>query len=137
MPLPTPTEKQSRLFWFALSALALAAIVLVFVAAVWGLGRVLNLLSPVLWPLAIAAVVACLLSPVVDFFERKKIPRGRSIILVFIIAFAIIAAVLANVIPQVVVETQDLAAKVPEYSDRLQTRIRDRFRGCVQPRRRA
>ena len=125
MPLHSPTEKQSRLLWFALSALAVAAIVLVLVAAVWGLGRVLNLLSPVLWPLAIAAVVACLLSPVVDFFERRKIPRGRAIILVFIIAAAVIIAVLASIIPQVVVETQELAAKVPEYSQRLQVRVHD------------
>ena len=120
-----PTEKQSRLIWFALSGLAVGTIVMLIVAAVWGLGRVLDLLSPVLWPLAIAAVVACLLSPVVDFLERRKIPRGRAIIMVFIMAFAIIAGVLASVIPQVVVETQDLAAKVPEYSVKLQARVHD------------
>jgi len=125
MSLKPPTEKQSRLIWFALSGLAVGTIVMLIVAAVWGLGRVLDLLSPVLWPLAIAAVVACLLSPVVDFLERRKIPRGRAIIMVFIMAFAIIAGVLASVIPQVVVETQDLAAKVPEYSVKLQARVHD------------
>jgi len=123
MSLKPPTEKQSRLIWFALSGLAVGTIVMLIVAAVWGLGRVLDLLSPVLWPLAIAAVVACLLSPVVDFLERRKIPRGRAIIMVFIMAFAMIAGVLASVIPQVVVETQDLAAKVPEYSVKLQARV--------------
>ena len=119
----TPTEKQSRVIWFALTGLAVAAVIVLIVTAVWGLGRVLNLLSPVLWPLAIAAVVACLLSPVVDFFERKRIPRTRAIILVFVMAFVLVLAVLASVIPQVVVETGELAAKVPEYSQRLQTRI--------------
>jgi predicted PurR-regulated permease PerM len=118
----SPTEKQSRILWFALTGLAVAAVVALIVAAVWGLGRVLNLLSPVLWPLAIAAVVACLLTPVVDFFERKKIPRGRAILLVFVMAFALVLAVLASVIPQVVVETEQLASKVPEYSKALQTR---------------
>ena len=125
MPLTPPTEKQSRLIWFALTGLAVAAVVALIVAAVWGLGRVLNLLSPVLWPLAIAAVVACLLSPVVDFLERRKIPRARAIVLVFIMAFAVIAGVLASVIPQVVVETQQLVAKVPEYSKQLQARTQD------------
>ena len=120
-----PTEKQARFFWFTLTGLAVAMVIALIVGAVWGLGRVLDLLSPVLWPLAIAAVFACLLSPLVDFFERKKIPRGRSIIMVFIIAFAIVAAVLASVIPQVVVETEQLAAKVPEYSQKLQTRINE------------
>lgn len=125
MSLPPPTEKQSRILWFALTALAVAAVIALIVAAVWGLGRVLNLLSPVLWPLAIAAVIACLLSPLVDFFERKKIPRARAIILVFVMAFALVLAVLASVIPQVVVETEQLASQVPEYSERLQTRVKE------------
>ncbi len=122
MNLKSPTEKQSRVIWFALTGLAMATVIALIVAAVWGLGRVLNLLSPVLWPLAIAGVVACLISPAVDFFERKKIPRARAIILVFVMAFALVLAVLASVIPQVVVETEQLASKVPEYSKRLQTR---------------
>ena len=125
MNLPPPTEKQSRVLWFALTGLAVATVIALIVAAVWGLGRVLNLLSPVLWPLAIAAVLACLLAPVVDFFERKKIPRARAIILVFVFAFAIVLGVLASVIPQVVLETEQLASKVPEYSERLQTRVKE------------
>ena len=121
----SPTEKQARVIWFALTGLAVATVVALIVAAVWGLGRVLDLLSPVLWPLAIAGVVACLLSPVVDFFERKKVPRGRAIILVFIAACAVVLGVLASVIPQVVLETEQLAAKVPEYSERLQTKANE------------
>ncbi len=123
----SPSEKQTRFLWFALTGVAVAAVVALVVATVWGLGRVVDLLSPVLWPLAIAAVIACLLSPVVDFFVRRKVSRGAAIILVFVAAFAVIAGVLASVIPQVVVETQELAAKVPEYSDRLQTRIREQL----------
>ena len=122
-----PSEKQTRILWFALTGLAMAAVVALVVAAVWGLGRVVDLLSPVLWPLAIAGVIACLLSPVVDFLVRRKLPRGRAIILVFVAAFAVIVGVLASVIPQVVAETQQLAAKVPEYSQKLQTRIREQL----------
>jgi predicted PurR-regulated permease PerM len=118
-----PTEKQSRIIWFALTGLAIASVVALIVAAVWGLSRLLDVLSPVLWPLAIAAVVACLLSPLVDWLEKRNVPRTRAIILVFIFALALVTGVLASVIPQVVVETQQLAAKVPEYSERLQQRI--------------
>ena len=70
MSLPPPSKKQNRVIWFALTGLAVATVIALIVATVWGLGRVLDLLSPVVWPLAIAAVLACLLSPVVDFFER-------------------------------------------------------------------
>ncbi|HEV2693156.1 MAG TPA: AI-2E family transporter, partial [Verrucomicrobiae bacterium] len=123
--MKTPTEKQTRILWFALTGLAVATVIALIVAAVWGLGRVLNLLSPVLWPLAIGAVVACLLSPVVDFFERGKMSRAKAITLVFALALVVFTGVLASVIPQVVDETQDLAAKVPEYSQKLQARVHD------------
>ena len=123
MNLNPPSEKQARIIWFALTGLAVAAVIALLVAAVWGLGKILDLLSPVLWPLAIAAVVACLLSPVVDFFERNKIPRARAILLVFVMAFALVLGVLVSVIPQVIMETEKLAAKVPEYSERLQARV--------------
>lgn len=123
MPLTPPTEKQSRIIWFALTGLAMAVVAALLVALVWGLAKILDLLSPVVWPLAIAAVLACLLSPAVDFFERRKISRVRAILAVFVIAFAVVAGVLASVIPQVVVETEQLADKVPEYSERLQEYI--------------
>jgi predicted PurR-regulated permease PerM len=124
MSLPPPTEKQARILWLALTGLAIAAVLALIVALVWGLARLLDVLSPVLWPLAVAAVVACLLSPLVDWIEKRQVPRTRAIVLVFIIAFAVVAGVLSSVIPQVVVETQQLAAKVPEYSVRLQEHIR-------------
>jgi predicted PurR-regulated permease PerM len=122
MPLTPPTAQQSRFLWFALTALAVAVVTALIVVAVWGLAKIVDLLSPVLWPLAIAGVVACLLSPVVDFFERRKVPRSHAIVLVFVIAFTAVTVVLANVIPQVINETTQLANKVPEYSQRLQAR---------------
>jgi predicted PurR-regulated permease PerM len=123
MNLPPPTPKQAKLIWFALTGLAAAAMVALLAATIWGLGQALDLLSPVLWPLAIAAVVACLLSPVVDFFERRKLSRTQSILLVFVLAFAIVSAVLASVIPRVVAETRLLAERVPAYSENLQARL--------------
>jgi len=121
----SPTDQQRRILWFALTGLAIAVVVALIVAAVWGLGKILDLLSPVLWPLAIAAVVACLLSPVVDVLERWSPSRARAILLVFVIAFAVVLGVLVSVIPQVVRETEQLAAKVPEYSQNLQRRAND------------
>ena len=97
---------------------------------IWGLSRLLQILSPVLWPLALAAVAACLLSPVVDFLEHRKIPRVRAILLVFLAVVAVMAGVLASVVPQVIAETGQLADKVPEYSQRLENSIAG---FCAQP----
>ena len=46
-----------------------------------------------LWPLAIAGVIAYLLDPVVDWFERKGVSRAKAIVSVFVIALLIVAAI--------------------------------------------
>lgn len=115
MNFPPPTDKQARLIWIALTGLAMALIMALVVAAVWGLGQVLDVLSPVVWPLAVAAVLAYLLDPVVDFLERRRIPRPRAIGLVFFVAVVLILGVFGSVVPRLVVETQRLVANVPTF----------------------
>lgn len=123
MSLKPPSERQAAIIWFALTALAAATLGGLLLATVWALSRVLNALSTVLWPLAIAAVIACLLSPVVTWLEKRKLSRIQAIVLVFFFAFLLFAGALASVIPQMVIETRQLTAKIPEYSQRIQNRV--------------
>lgn len=123
MSLPPPTDKQARIIWLALTGLAMATLVALIATLIWGLGRVLQILSPVLWPLAIAGVIAYLLDPVVDFFERRGFSRSRAIVCVFGIALIVLAAVFGSIVPQLVRETRQLAARVPGYTANLEQRI--------------
>jgi len=125
MTFPPPSEKQARVIWAAVTGLAVAVIIALIVAVIWGLGRVLHVLAPVLWPLAVAAVLACLLDPVVGFLVRKNLPRTRAIAVVFALALVIVAGLLASVVPQLVVETRDLVAKLPKYKVRLEEQASD------------
>src|SRR6266496_2810775 len=102
MSFPPPTSGQARLIWLALGALAVAILVSVCAGIVWGLGKVLHLLSPVLWPLAVAGVLAYLLDPVVDFIERRGASRARAIVCVFALAAMIVLALAGSVVPQVI-----------------------------------
>jgi predicted PurR-regulated permease PerM len=113
MSFPPPTPGQARVIWFGCSALAVAVIVAVVATGVWGLGKVLNLLSPVLWPLAVAGVIAYLLDPVVDIIERRGASRVRSIVSVFALAAVIVLGLAGSVVPQVVRETGQLMEKAP------------------------
>lgn len=122
MSLPPPTEKQARVIWFALTGLALATIVALIVALVWGLGQVLNVLAPVIWPVAVAGVLAYLLDPVVDFLERKRVPRTRGILLVFLVAALLVVALFGSVVPRLVVETRQLVTSVPTFVAKLEAR---------------
>ncbi len=119
-PIPPPHPTQVRILWWTLTALAIAVLLALIVGAVWGVGRVLGVLSPVLWPLALAGVLAYLLDPVVDFIERRGVRRARAITLVFVSALVIVAGVFASVVPQVYRETRQFAERVPDYTQRFQ-----------------
>lgn len=142
MPLPSPTDKQARIIWMSLTALAVGILLTILAGLLWGLGWLMHVLSPVLWPLAIGGILAYLLDPVVDYFERKKIPRGRAIILVFILCALALSAFFASIIPRVVRESGRLISEVPEYSRQLQSDLNrwmssqpflDKWRGKLFP----
>ena len=123
MSLPSPTPKQARIVWLALTGLAMATIVLLAVALIWGLGEVLHILAPVIWPLAIAGVIAYLLDPVVDFLERRRVPRTRAILVVFAGAVVLMLGIVGSVVPQLVTETRELAVRVPAYTETVKTNV--------------
>ncbi len=116
--LPPPTERQARIIWLAVTGLAIAVLVGLAAGLIWGLGKALQILGPVLWPLAVAAVVACLLDPLVDFLERKGMGRPRAIIAVFVLAVLMLTAFFGSVVPQLVNETRQLASQFPAYAQR-------------------
>ena len=59
------------MLWFSLTALSIAVFLALLALMFYGVGWVLDRLSPVLLPLAIAGILAFLLNPLVDFFEPK------------------------------------------------------------------
>ncbi|MFM8360521.1 MAG: AI-2E family transporter, partial [Verrucomicrobiota bacterium] len=122
MSLPPPTPAQARILWSAVTAVSLALLAGVLVLLVWGAGQLLELLGPVLWPLAVAGAVAYLLDPVVDRLVDWKVPRPRAIALVFAGALALVAGLLGSVVPQAVGEARQFATRVPGYARRLQAR---------------
>src|SRR5258708_35873807 len=89
MSLPPPTERQARLIWLAITGLAVAVLIGLGAALVWGLGRIVQVLSPVLWPLAIAGVISYLLDPVVHYLERKSLSRPLANVMVFLVGLVI------------------------------------------------
>ncbi len=123
MHFPPPTERQARIIWLAVTGLGLATLVALVAALIWGLGHVLRILSPVLWPVAVAGVLAYLLDPVVDAIEKRGTPRPRAIVTVFGLALFLVLGVIGSVVPQLVIETRTLASRVPAYANRLERQV--------------
>ena len=125
MSFPAPTEKQARILWTALTALAVAVVLALAGVLLWGFGWVVNKLSPVLLPLAIAGVLAYLLDPVVGFFQRLRIPRTRAILMVFFLGVMLVLILLATVVPRLITETSTLVDKAPEFAKELRVKLSD------------
>ena len=121
--LPPPTERQARVIWLALTGLAFAVLAALVAGLVWGLGRALSILSPVLWPLAVAGVVAYLLDPVVDFLQRHGLKRPRAILAVFALALVLVAGFFASIVPPLVRETRQLVAGIPGAATRIEHQL--------------
>jgi predicted PurR-regulated permease PerM len=125
MSLPPPSAREARLIWLALSGLAIAVLVALVAGLVLGLSFVVRILSPVLWPLAVAGVLAYLLDPVVDFFESRPMSRPKAITTVFAIALLVLGIFFGSIVPQLVTETRELAARIPHITARAQERAED------------
>ena len=96
-----------------------------FVKSAWMLGSIavviaaLYLAKGVLVPLTLAVLLSFLLSPVCDWLERRRLGRIPAVLVTAILGFGVlgIAAWMA------VVQMTDLAPKMPEYQNNLQTKL--------------
>ncbi|MBT5707912.1 MAG: AI-2E family transporter [Verrucomicrobia bacterium] len=123
MKFPSPSEDQAKIVWTAATALGVT-VILVLVAAIFvGMGWMAKQLSSVLLPLAIAGVIAYLLDPVVDFFQKRGIARSWAIILVFFLAVLFQVGMVGTVVPRLLKDTRVLKAEWPDFKDRLQNRV--------------
>lgn len=119
MNFPKPTQGQAKWLWHSITAVAIGVIVAMvtclFLSGAWLISK----LSSVLIPLAAAAIIACILDPMVVFLEKGNIKRKWGVLLVFLIIGGIVAMVLGWIIPMLVVEINDFITNAPSLATRL------------------
>ncbi len=126
MNFPPPTSKQAQVIWFSLTTLAVAVVLGAVAGICWGLSFLLQKLASLILPLAVAAIIACLLDPLVDFLQQRlQVPRVRAILMVFFIGLSIIVLMLGTVVPQLVVQTDELVQNAPAYAEKFKTKFGD------------
>ncbi len=84
----------------------------------------LYLLSPILTPFILGALLAYLGDPLVDKLEARKISRTLSVVIVFITIIIIILAIFLLVIPLFEAQLTRLLAKLPSAIDWIMTIIK-------------
>lgn len=117
MPEPSPSllsESQRRLVGAALALAAAALIVTVICGSVFVLGRLLALFSGVLWPLAVAGILALILRPCVTMIERRlHLSRIAAVCLLFAVFVGGATTLLILAIPPIFSQLLDFVAYLP------------------------
>lgn len=123
MPEPAPpppdrlfTARQRKLVAFALGFLALVVIIGLLAVSFVVFGRMVGYFAGVLWPLAVAGIIALVLRPAVDWLEQRlKRPRITSVVILYATVALIVGGSILLVTPRVVEQVLDLIAFVPEF----------------------
>jgi predicted PurR-regulated permease PerM len=111
-PLFTPAQR--RVIGFALTFGAVIAIAILSFLVAAGLARFIGTFSDVIWPLAVAGILALVLRPVVAVFEKYlHIRRAMSVILLYGLFVLAIAGIIFAIVPAIVGQMLDFFAYLP------------------------
>jgi predicted PurR-regulated permease PerM len=96
-----PTRFQLRTLWNAATGVSILVLGALLVGLIWLMGEVFGFLQAVLVPLAVAAIIAYLLDPVVRIFQKRGFSRRWSVVSTFAGFTLIAAGLVAIMIPLV------------------------------------
>jgi predicted PurR-regulated permease PerM len=115
------TEPQRKLVGFALGAVALLTSAAVLVLLFWIVSWLVGYFSGVLWPLAVAGIVALMLRPVVDMLQhRLRVRRRLTAVILLYGAFVLaVTGVLLAIVPPLIQQFIDFIAYLPTFWARL------------------
>lgn len=113
---PFLTAAQRRSVGFALTLLASLGSVALLIGALMVLGRLLSFFSSVIWPLAIAGVLALILRPLVELLEKRlRLRRLTAVVLLYGTVVLALAGAITAALPPLASQLLDLLAYVPDF----------------------
>jgi len=86
-------------------------------------GGLIYLLSPILTPFLLAAVIAYICNPMVSYMADRKIPRTVGTVLVMLLLLGAFAALILIMVPLFEKEANRLLDKMPAYWDMLKNHV--------------
>ena len=108
-----PTPWQRKMMWAALTAFFVVFLVVIVAAVIWAGASIVSFLQPILIPVAIAAILAYLLDPLVTKMSRGTLTRTKAIALIFAIAFFALGGLAAWLVPTISVQSANFARQIP------------------------
>jgi predicted PurR-regulated permease PerM len=112
---PLLNDSQRRIVGTALTLLAFISSLALIVATIYVSGQLLGFFSGVLWPIAVAGVLALILRPFVHTLERRfKLRRLTSVILLYGLVVLATAGALLLLLPPLIGQLIDFINYLPE-----------------------
>ncbi|MDX2110774.1 MAG: AI-2E family transporter [Verrucomicrobiota bacterium] len=113
--LPLLSVQQRKILAAALTALGVCVLITVGLTLFLLLRGFVLFFSSVLWPLAVAGILAMLVRPVVLWFEdHLKLSRTKSIILLYALGVVLAAGIASFILPVLVSQIIDVGTLIPE-----------------------
>jgi len=110
------TDPQRRVIGFALTLLALLATAALFIFAFVAFGRLISFFSGVIWPLAVAGVMALILRPLVEQLEKRlKGRRLAAVILLYGIVLLAATGALVLIVPPLIDQIIAFITYLPDF----------------------
>lgn len=110
------TPGQRRLVGFALGLVALLGTIALLVGVFVVLSFLVGHFSGVLWPLAVAGIIALIMRPVVELLERKlKLRRLSAVIVLYGIFVLILTGGLMLITPPLITQLIAFIAYIPDF----------------------
>ena len=116
--LPILNDSQRSVVGSALTLLAFVGSLALVIVALYVFGRLLAFFSSVLWPLAVAGVMALMLRPLVQALERRLgLRRTTAVILLYTAVVLLASGGLLLIVPALVTQLIDFVAYLPTLWD--------------------
>jgi len=113
-PTPLLTPAQRKLVGFALGFAAICAIGFLLYVLLAGVARFISTFSGVIWPLAVAGILALLMRPVVTVFEQRlKVKRPVAVVLLYFVFVLLLTGLLITFLPALVSQLLEFVAYLP------------------------
>lgn len=113
-PPPLLSPAQRKLVGFALGFAAFCAIGWLLYLLLAGVARFSSAFSSVIWPLAVAGILALLMRPVVTFFEQRlRVKRPVAVVLLYLLFLLVVAGLLVTFLPALVSQLLEFVAYLP------------------------
>lgn len=125
---PFLSPAQRRIAGFALTFLALLGSLALLILAFIALGQLVGFFSGVIWPLAVAGVLALLLRPVVELAEKRlRLRRSAAVLLLYGLGALAVGGLLVFLLPPVIEQAVAFIANLGDYWSRASLYVQDHY----------